>query len=98
MSDDDDVVHPEGEIIDGASLRGWLDASFEKAERLDLEPEWHEDRLGFSCICMVCRQAGEENHRGDVRPQPIAVIPISGIAFFGSLPRTPNDSATGPAG
>lgn len=91
----DDVVPPDGELIEGPGLRGWLDAAFARAEALDLEPEWEDDRLGFSCICQHCRAAGEPDHRGSIRPQPLAIIPV-GVGFM-QLPMRPADSATGPA-
>lgn len=85
MTDEDD--DPPAELVDPGQLRGWLDAHYERAEREDLAPEWDADRMGFWLDC----PKADHDHRVHLRPE-LVVIKTTML-----VPRTPNDSATGPA-
>lgn len=76
-------------------VREYLDDLHERAVAEGLDPEWHDDRLGFSMLCPGCKDTPDE-HRADLRPFDPIVIPVMVIPMQ-RMPRTPNDNATGPA-
>jgi hypothetical protein len=68
-------------------VRAYLNASYDVAREMGLDPAWHDDADGFDYLCPQCLREGKPPHFAAMRMQ-LSLPPI----FVG------NDHPLGPAG
>jgi hypothetical protein len=78
--------------MDRDEQRRRLQECFDAIEEKGLEPEWHEDGLGFDWDCPACED--EEAHRRSTRVDPHVLSIVATPWGIGSLVV---DQAHGPA-